>query len=145
MKTQLTPEQQKRADELSQMSPEEWDTVCKQCGVCCLSKVRIYNAKVAYLKRCCDKFDLKTHKCSVYKSRLDGSKCIKINMDVILNTDLLPASCGYIEYIFGKSKYSVNPDFSIVKPIYAEYKYESIEQFTKDVFEKSVLWNERGR
>ena len=110
MKIQLTPEQQKRADTLAQMTPVEWDKICKKCGICCLAKIEINldlpcrKTSVLYLKQCCENFDIKTKKCTVYQTRLNKPHCEKVDMNVILNTNILPASCGYVEYIFGPAK-----------------------------------------
>lgn len=71
---QLTAEQQKRAEKLSQMSQPQWDAVCKQCGMCCLCKMEEPSKKISdkievlYLKRCCKHFDTKTCKCTIYKT-----------------------------------------------------------------------------
>ena len=148
MKIQLTPEQQKRADALAKMSPSEWDAVCKQCGICCLDKFEytfddsLGGRKTIYLKQCCEKFDTKTCKCSIYKDRLKRKDCAKVNMDIILSGKLLPSSCGYVEYIFGPAPFPANVDFSQVHPI---DNNKSEEQFEKDIIYESVLWNEYGR
>ena len=150
MKIQLTPEQQKRADTLAQMSPSEWDAVCKQCGICCLAKVQFRPdensdyVKPVYLKQCCEKFDLKTHKCSIYQTRLTFPHCEKVNMDIILNTEILPASCGYVEYIFASAPFSAHVDFNQVRPVPYD-EDQPLEQIKKDAIYDSVLWTERCR
>ena len=150
MKIQLTPEQQKRADTLAQMTPSEWDAVCKQCGICCLAKhpfcpdIESGYTTTIYLKQCCEKFDLKTHKCSVYQSRLKVPHCEKVDMNLILNTKTLPASCGYVEYIFGPAPFPASVDFNQVHPTpYDDNQPE--EQLYKDIIQESVLWTERHR
>ena len=150
MRIQLTPEQQKRADALSKMSEQEWDAVCKQCGICCLAKCQFcpeadngYKT-VVYLKQCCENFDLKKHKCSVYQTRLNIPHCEKVNMDAILNSNILPASCGYVEYIFGPAPFPAQVDFNQVHHVpYDDNQPE--EQLYKDMIKESVLWNERHR
>ena len=151
MKTKLTPEQQKRADTLARMTPTEWDAVCKQCGICCMTKMEIPgillddNAGPIYLKQCCENFDTKTCKCSIYQTRFSKNPfCEKVDMDIILEGKLLPASCGYVEYIFGPAQHPAKVDFSQVCPVPYDIKLTT-EQIIKDAIPESVLWNKYGR
>lgn len=150
MNIHLTPEQQKCADELAHMTSAEWDTICKQCGICCLSKYPFFPdpesnfMTTVFLKQCCEKFDLKNCKCSVYQTRLSVPHCEKVDMNLILNTKTLPASCGYVEYIFGPAPFPAHVDFSQVHPV--PYDEEpTAEQFEKDMIKESVLWSVRSR
>lgn len=115
----LTPQQQQRADELKNMNPQQWDSVCKQCGLCCLIKVDVDLAKPVFCDLCCEKFDFETKKCRVYKSRIADQHglCEKITLDLILEDKLLPRTCGYVEYIFGPSPKNIDVDFSKIKPV----------------------------
>lgn len=150
MKIFLTPEQQARADKLAQMTPGEWDAVCKQCGICCLAKYLLFPdeesryATTIYVKQCCENFDTKTHKCKVYQSRMKVPHCEKVNMDVVLAGKLLPASCGYVEYIFGPAPFPAKVDFNQVHPVPYDEE-QSIEQIQKDTIKESFLWNQRCR
>ena len=156
MKVHLTPEQQKRADELAKMTPTEWDAICKKCGICCLAKVELRMSdspdvdtnfvKTVYLNRCCEKFDSKTCRCSVYQTRLNRNNCNKVNMDIVLDGKMVPASCGYVEYIFGPAPFPAQVDFNTVTPITdAEEENLSYDQIVKHAITNSVLWNERHR
>lgn len=156
MKHKLTNEQQRRAAQLRRMTPREWDAICKRCGVCCLEKISVYLAdessatvtdiKTAYLKRCCDKFDTKAHCCTVYQTRLGQSGCEKVTMDVILEGKLLPASCGYVEYIFGPALYPADVDFRNIRPITDdEFQEMSDTEIQQSIIPESLLWNERCR
>lgn len=145
MTVQLTAEQQARADKLARISPAEWDAICKRCGICCLIKVKI-NTQTLYLRRCCDKFNPKTRECGVYETRLGNSCCRKVDMDVILAGKLLPASCGYVEYIFGPAPFPARVDFSSVRPISsAQLEKISSKELLKDVISGSLSWSARRR
>lgn len=156
MKLKLTPEQQRRADTLARMTSCEWDAICKRCGICCLKKIGIcnidentgmvYDSTTLYLKSCCDKFDTKTCRCSVYKTRLNEPNCEKVNMDIVLAGDLLPASCGYVEYIFGPAPFPARVDFKQVRPISDDdvAKMSDVELRQNMIFE-SVLWGRRQK
>ena len=149
MKIILTPEQQKRADTLAQMNPQEWDAVCKQCGICCLAKYPFcldcsgYKETI-FLKQCCEHFDLKTRKCTVFQSRLSVPHCEKVTMDVILEGKKLPASCGYVEYIFGPAPFPAKVDFNQVRHVPYDEEVSS-EQLRQDMIRESILWTERRR
>ncbi|MBD5400303.1 hypothetical protein HDR61_00970 [bacterium] len=157
MKVQLTPEQQCRADKLARMTPREWDAICKRCGICCLTKIGvclvddmsglIADRETAYLKQCCDKFDPIGHRCTVYQSRVDGRRnCEKVTMDIILDGELLPASCGYVEYIFGPARHPARVDFNLVRPIAdGEFEKMSQDEIQQDIIPESILWNKRIR
>lgn len=156
MQAKLTPLQQSRANTLSRMTPAEWDAICKRCGVCCLNKMmvclvdgpsaRIIDKETVYLKRCCDKFDTKTRRCTVYHARLWQSNCEKVTMDIILKGQLLPASCGYVEYIFGPAPYPACVPFNQVRSI-TDDEFEKLSDTEKQqaVIPESILWNERCR
>lgn len=148
---QLTAEQQKRAEKLSQMSQPQWDAVCKQCGMCCLCKIEEQSKKISdkievlYLKRCCKHFDTKTCKCTIYKNRFNNPDCRKVDINVVLNTDILPASCGYVEYIFGPAKHKPVVNFNKITPVEDDYEQKlTLKQFMKDVIYNSILWTRRN-
>jgi len=67
-------------------------------------------------------------------------------MDVILEGKLLPASCGYVEYIFGPAPFPANIDFEMVWPISdAEMASMTFDNVKREIIPVSVLWNWRGR
>lgn len=156
MKQDLTDEQRHRADKLARMTPREWDAICKRCGICCLNKMSlclvdgasatVTDQKTVYLKQCCEKFDTKTRCCTVYQTRLGRPNCEKVNMDIILAGDLLPASCGYVEYIFGPAPYPARVDFTKIRPTTDdEYEKLSDTEIQQAIIPESLLWNERCR
>lgn len=142
----LTPEQQERVEQLRRMTPKQWDTICKKCGVCCLYKIQIISNRVFYLDRSCQYLNLKNHKCSVYKSRHQERPegCQKITVDDVLAGEIVPASCGYCEYIFGPAKNPVAIDWSTVRPI-TDWLFESTSNMEKlfMIIPKSWKWNQR--
>jgi len=155
MKKILTPVQQERANRLARMTPAEWDAICKRCGICCLKKLSVdiedVSAKATYietvyLKRCCSNFNTKTKRCEIYSERLNAPNCRKVDMDVILEGKLLPASCGYVEYIFGPAPFPANIDFNTVRPIDNDkMPFMTPYDVEKEVIWPSVLWNLRQR
>ncbi len=117
----LTDEQQKRVNEMKKMTPEQWDNLCKGCGICCLCKIELEiepgAPRVFYARACCNGLDIKTKRCKIYKDRLKNKNtmCEKVDLDLILNRDLLPRTCGYIEYIYGPAPRKITVDWKNVK------------------------------
>ena len=112
----LTPEQEQRAAELRNMSPDAYEKLCKGCGLCCLCKTGTENL-VFYTRLCCNYLDIKTKRCAVYNNRLKERKykCAKVTSDLVLEGDLLPRTCGYVEYVFGPAEQPINLDWSMIK------------------------------
>lgn len=106
LKYNLSPQQLARIEELRNCTPEKWESICKGCGLCCLCKVGLPIAPgvepIVFTDLCCNHFDTKTKKCTVYKNRFKKcNDCCKVTLDIVLDGTLLPAGCGYVEYIFG--------------------------------------------
>jgi len=152
MKEKLTPVQQERANRLARMTPAEWDAICKRCGICCLEKLAVAfddesekspdDMDTIYLKRCCNYFNTKTKRCEIYPKRLDAPNCNKVDMNVILEGKLLPASCGYVEYIFGPAPFPANVDFNKVRPIDDDkVVHMTVAEVEKEIIAGSLLWN----
>ncbi len=147
-KPQLTAEQQLRVDELKRMSPQEWDAVCKGCGICCLCKTTICFTptikQTFFMDVCCNYLNLGTKKCTIYDKRLkvQAGKCRKVNLNLILNSDLLPSSCGYVEYIYGPSPVAVNVDFNQIRPI-GNMDRNNLEEILPHIIKESCHWNQK--
>ena len=142
----LTPQQQERVEQLRRMTPQEWDAICKKCGVCCLIKFSIVSNRVFYINRCCQCLNLKNHQCNIYNSRLQERQglCSKVNVDDVIDGKLVPASCGYSEYIFGPAKNPVTIDWSSVRPI-SDDVFNSMSGMAKFlmIIPNSWKWNMR--
>ncbi len=140
-----TPEQQRRIDELCAMAPEQWEKICNGCGVCCLYKHRTMSGRIAYANVCCKYMDCETQKCKIYQNRLTQNfGCNKVDLDTVLNTKLLPRSCGYVEYIFGPAKNPAQIDWSRVRPMSdTEYEQLGLFEILAHVIPGSTRWNQR--
>ncbi len=137
--TNLTDAQRMRVEEMKRMTPQEWDTLCKNCGICCLCKTSIASNTI-YLSKCCQYLNKETKQCDIYPNRLHrrGANCAKVTLDIVLDGQLVPRTCGYVEYIYGPAPEKINLDWSIVT------NYEpGVPMTVKDFIEESVLWNHR--
>ncbi len=147
MKYNLTSEQQKKVEQLKQMSPQQWESICKRCGICCLCKIQIGPDKQTsnfYTNVCCDAFNPVTRQCTMYASRLTRIKqdCKKVDLDVILDGTLIPRTCGYVEYIFGPAPFKTSVNWKLVKPE-TLVKLDTPLQIMQHLILDSQNWNKR--
>lgn len=135
----LTAEQRKRVEEMKRLTPKEWDALCKKCAICCLYKAS-QEGRTIYLSKCCEYLNKETRQCEIYPDRLvrRGTCCEKVTLDIVLDDKLLPATCGYVEYIYGPAPEQINLDWSMItnhKP--------GTSMTPKDFIQESMWWNHR--
>jgi len=82
---------------LEQMNPEEWESLCDGCGLCCLVKIEdeetgeVFNTSVS-----CRQLDVETCRCHDYKNRLsDVAMCVQLSLENLPQLDWLPETCAY--------------------------------------------------
>ena len=82
---------------LGKMSPEEWESLCDGCGICCMEKLededtgKIYHTTVA-----CRYLDIKTCLCETYETRLEKCPgCTPITVKNLSKMSWLPKTCAY--------------------------------------------------
>jgi hypothetical protein len=82
---------------LSEMTDQEWESLCDNCGKCCLHKLEdedtgdIYFTSVA-----CKLFDIKTCRCTQYQARNQLiPECLDVKQLPIENYHWLPSTCAY--------------------------------------------------
>jgi uncharacterized cysteine cluster protein YcgN (CxxCxxCC family) len=96
--------------ELSEMSTEEWESLCDGCGQCCLHKFIDEENNVLATDVACKFLDLETSRCSDYtnrKSLVPG--CVLLRPDNIKTTMGLPKTCAYRLIAEGKPLYDWHP------------------------------------
>jgi len=86
----------------------ELEKLCKRCGMCCHSKVKINNEVCIFLNNPCthltyeeDEKGYTRAKCLVYEKRFNreeiGIICIPI--DIAIKKGILPEGCGYLKIV----------------------------------------------
>ena len=131
-----------RIEYLSHCTSAEWESLCKGCGLCCLCKYALRDG-VCYSRMACNWLDLKTHHCTIYAHRNEVPFCNKISVDMILHDGVLPDTCGYREFIFGKSHKKISVDFSDV--IHLQDAHTKKIEFIKMLIPESINWCGRQR
>lgn len=86
-----------RRKALRELSPEEWESLCDGCGLCCLQKLEDEeDGAVYYTRIACRLLDLDTCRCSDYACRRQKvSDCIQLTPDQADDLQWLPPTCSY--------------------------------------------------
>lgn len=82
---------------LQQLSPQEWESLCDGCGLCCLQKLEDEDDRSVYYTRiACKMLDLDTCRCSDYsRRRAHVPDCIQLTASQADQFKWLPPTCGY--------------------------------------------------
>ncbi len=82
---------------LREMSPEQWEALCDQCGRCCLHKLQDENTdEVHYSDVACRLLDNDTGRCTDYAHRTTRvPECVSMRPDDYRAIAFLPSSCAY--------------------------------------------------
>lgn len=82
---------------LSEMTPEEWESLCDGCGKCCV--VLLQDAEDDSVHRtnvACKLLDLKAVRCSDYANRhARVPSCVRLTPDNIGELTWMPDTCAY--------------------------------------------------
>ena len=86
-----------RTKSLEQMTPQEWESLCDGCGLCCLVRFEDEDSgQVIPTRVHCRLFDPDTCRCSNYAERKRHvPDCIKLTPGMIGKLPWMPKSCAY--------------------------------------------------
>ena len=82
---------------LAEMTAEEWESLCDNCGKCCLHKLEDEDTgKIAFTSVACRLINLNTCRCTRYNERTKlVAECLDIIKLDVENFNWLPATCAY--------------------------------------------------
>lgn len=96
---------------LSEMTNEEWESLCDGCGKCCLNKIIDDDTdELYYTDVGCELLDSNTCQCKQYTKRFDFvPACTEITVKNIADLTWLPESCSYRRLYKGRDLPSWHP------------------------------------
>ncbi len=82
---------------LAEMTAAEWESLCDNCGKCCLVKLEDEDTgEIAFTSVVCDLIDLDTCRCTRYSERCTlVPECIDLKQHDFAEYNWLPSTCAY--------------------------------------------------
>jgi uncharacterized cysteine cluster protein YcgN (CxxCxxCC family) len=89
---------------LTEMTPEEWESLCDGCGRCCLKKFQdARTGEVRYTDVACRLLDRERCRCTSYAKRVTlVPDCVELDPEKLKELQWLPATCAYRRLADGK-------------------------------------------
>lgn len=86
-----------KTKKLSEMTTEEWESLCDNCGKCCLHKLEDEDTGDIYFTSVvCNLIDLETCRCTRYAERTRlVPECLDLKQHDFAEYTWLPATCAY--------------------------------------------------
>jgi len=73
-----------------------WDSLCRQCGLCCFEKLEDERGTIFYTQTPCRYLDVTTRRCKVFERRFEiNPSCVKLTPELVSTLRWLPGDCGY--------------------------------------------------
>lgn len=90
---------------LAQMTTAEWESLCDNCGKCCLVKLEDEDTgEIAFTSVVCNLIDLESCRCTRYSERCTlVPECIDLKQHDFAEYKWLPSTCAYRLLTDGKS------------------------------------------
>ena len=82
---------------LAEMSVQEWESLCDNCGKCCLHKLEDEDSgDLAFTRVVCDLIDLESCRCTRYSERCTQvPECLDLKQHDFAGYNWLPDTCAY--------------------------------------------------
>lgn len=93
---------------LTEMSRDQWESLCDHCGKCCLLKLQDEDASedkysVYYTDIVCDLFNKDNGDCADYDNRQTLiPNCVRLTQDNLEELEWMPPSCSYRRIMEGR-------------------------------------------
>ena len=96
---------------LSELTPDEWESLCDGCARCCLVKLEdIDTGELHYTDVACALLNLKVCRCTDYARRAEHvPDCVQLTPQRLDEIDWLPETCAYRLISEGKDLYWWHP------------------------------------
>ena len=93
----MTPSPFWKTKALTEMTQDEWESLCDSCGKCCLLKLEDADSGVIhYTDVSCRLLDTESCRCSRYSNRKAlVSDCVVLTPDMLDKLPWMPESCSY--------------------------------------------------
>ncbi len=73
-----------------------WETLCKQCGICCFEKIEAEDGTIFHTSVPCRYLDVVSRECNIYERRFQiNPECIKLTEKLVRELRWLHDDCGY--------------------------------------------------
>ncbi|MCF6204606.1 MAG: YcgN family cysteine cluster protein [Methylococcaceae bacterium] len=132
---------------LSEMTTEEWESICDGCGKCCLNKLEDEDSgKIFFTSVACNLIDLDSCRCTRYSERtILVPECLDLKQHNFSEYNWLPATCAYRLLSDGKQLPSWHPLISGTKESVKEVgvsicSYAMKESEVNDLEEHIIEW-----
>jgi uncharacterized cysteine cluster protein YcgN (CxxCxxCC family) len=90
---------------LTEMSRDEWESLCDHCGKCCLIKLEDEDEarSVYYTNIVCDLFNQSDASCTDYWHREERvPSCLRLTQDNLEQLEWMPPNCAYRRVMEGR-------------------------------------------
>jgi uncharacterized cysteine cluster protein YcgN (CxxCxxCC family) len=104
---------------LEQLNQTEWESLCDQCGLCCLLRLENEDTSEIFATNViCSNYNLEAKGCSSYKNRQDTiPDCTQLTPKLVKKFNWLPDSCAYRLILKGKDLPNSHPLITGKKPL----------------------------
>lgn len=130
---------------LAEMTSVEWESLCDNCGKCCLIKLEDEDSgEIVFTSAVCDLIDLDTCRCTRYSERCTlVPECIDLKQHDFATYRWLPTTCAYRLLTDGKPLPDWHPLLSgnpeSVKDAGVSISSYAIKESQVDDFEDHVI------
>jgi len=89
---------------LHEMTPDEWESLCDSCGICCLEKVEDEETgEIKLTSVSCEFLDTVNCRCLIYEHRFHlNPDCVELSVDKLKHIEWLPDTCAYKSLFEGR-------------------------------------------